>query len=130
MKDSLGTTATVVLAIDLLNTWQLMGDRIGRRPPKTGMILHTLRGLDDGFLLLQAWSDPLTGDCPNGFFHEGFREVGRTCQACSENCNWCLSATECRDCKIHQLGMLTSRFFQDQNTCNSSPCGLCFAEVS
>lgn len=39
------------------------------------------------------------GECPNGFFHEGFREVGRTCQACSANCNQCLSATECLECK-------------------------------
>eukprot|EP00435_Cladocopium_sp_Y103_P027181 s1502_g6.t1 len=39
------------------------------------------------------------GECPNAFFHEGFREVGRTCQACSANCNQCLSATECLECK-------------------------------
>lgn len=38
-------------------------------------------------------------ECGNGFFHDGFGEVGRTCQQCRGDCNECLSATECLECK-------------------------------
>ncbi|CAE7423520.1 FRAS1 [Symbiodinium sp. KB8] len=39
------------------------------------------------------------GECPLGFFHEGIRDVGRTCQACERNCHQCVSSTECLECK-------------------------------
>jgi len=37
--------------------------------------------------------------CPDGYYHEGYAEIGRTCPPCKGNCSKCLSSTWCTECK-------------------------------